>query len=222
MQDDRISQNPKDKVGRSKPPMNLLPAVARIQAALAMRNGAEKYGAYNWRSQPVGTMLYLDAADRHMAAYLDGERAAPDSGVHHIAHAIASLSIILDAEEQGTLIDDRPTKGGAGRLLEEYASPDILELIETRRRNMDPKSIIPTPTGLATVPDHLQIEVYGASQDWSPQDKHLVGRDVSMIDHYETAEDNTVITLSRQEMRDLMWRLQVGNSVLIFTLPEDF
>ena len=53
---------------------------------------------------------------RHILAYYDDmQQCAEDSGVHHLGHAIACLSIILDAEKHGVLEDDRPnvTQGGS-------------------------------------------------------------------------------------------------------------
>jgi hypothetical protein len=42
-------------------------------------------------------------------AWFDGEEVASDSGVHHLGHAMACLAILLDAQETGNLVDDRPT-----------------------------------------------------------------------------------------------------------------
>jgi hypothetical protein len=85
----------------------------------AFADGAKKYGPANWREDPVSTSTYINAAYRHILAYFDGgETSAEDSGVHHLGHAAACLGIILDAEEQGTLVDDRPTRG---------KSPDVIK-----------------------------------------------------------------------------------------------
>ena len=100
--------NPKDAAARDRCPLDLIPGPAMLATAWALKNGADKYGAFNWRSQPIKASNYLAAAERHIKAWQDGERSAPDSGVHHIAHAVAGLMILLDAEACGTLIDDRP------------------------------------------------------------------------------------------------------------------
>jgi hypothetical protein len=34
--------------------------------------------------------------------------------VHHLGHAIACLAILLDAQEAGMLVDDRPILGASG------------------------------------------------------------------------------------------------------------
>jgi hypothetical protein len=44
---------------------------------------------------------------RHIAAWLDGEDDAPDSGVNHLAHVGASVHILLKAMECGSFVDDR-------------------------------------------------------------------------------------------------------------------
>lgn len=104
-------ENPKDRIGTDKPTLSLIPPVAKAHMSMAMRNGAEKYGPYNWRQKRIRMMSYLDAAERHLDAFKDGEECARDSGVHHLAHAMACYAIILDAHASGVLIDDRPFPG---------------------------------------------------------------------------------------------------------------
>lgn len=115
--------NPKDLLGVKKVGMDKLPDAASIHFAHAMGNGAEKYGSYNWREKDVRASIYIAAARRHLIQWFDGEETAKDSGVHHLGHAGACLAILLDAQENGCLLDDRPAKGGgACRLLEELAT----------------------------------------------------------------------------------------------------
>ena len=83
-----------------------------------MRLGAEKYGAYNWREKGVRLSVYLAAIDRHLAAYKDRQDLDPESGKSHLCHVAACLAIIADADAIGKLEDDRPTAGGAAKLLE--------------------------------------------------------------------------------------------------------
>ena len=112
--------NPKDAIGDTKPQLHLVPSALAIHAALAMKNGADKYGPYNWREKQVRATVYLSAAFRHLYAFLDGEDHASDSGVHHLGHAAAGIGILLDAIATGNLIDDRPVAGAAARLLSEH------------------------------------------------------------------------------------------------------
>ena len=112
--------NPKDLVGITKPQVHLVPPALVLHVARAMADGAEKYGAYNWRTQPVRGTIYVSAALRHIYAYLDGEDLAQDSGHHHLAHAAACLGILLDAQDGGNLKDDRATPGPAPAIIERF------------------------------------------------------------------------------------------------------
>ncbi len=112
--------NPKDLIGIKKVPLSLIPPASKIYQAMAMRDGAIKYGPYNWRQKKVKFMIYIDAVQRHLDALLDGEDLASDSGLPHLAHALACLGILVDAKESGNLIDDRPTAGPAPQLLERF------------------------------------------------------------------------------------------------------
>lgn len=111
------STNPKDRIGITKPPLHLVPPVAIIHEAMAFKDGAEKYGPYNWRGESVSASVYIAATLRHIFSWNDGEAISQDSRVHHLGHARACLAILLDAESVGKLIDDRPPPGFASTLL---------------------------------------------------------------------------------------------------------
>lgn len=104
--------NPKTAYGEAKPPLALIPLVALEAEAYALKLGADKYGAWNWRDDPVSTLTYLNAAMRHIKAFAEGENLDPESGKSHLGHARASLAIVLDAEAHGTLLDNRPRPKG--------------------------------------------------------------------------------------------------------------
>jgi hypothetical protein len=114
------SGNPKDRIGDTKPQMHLVPAALNIEVARVMADGARKYGPYNWREKPVRMTVYISAMERHLAALKDGENLTRDSGVKHLGAIAASAAILLDAQAVGNLIDDRPTPGPAGDLIEFY------------------------------------------------------------------------------------------------------
>jgi hypothetical protein len=109
--------NPKDLLGVKKVSITKFPATALAHGAHAMMDGARKYGPFNWRGNAVIASIYIDACMRHLTAWFDGEETASDSGVHHLGHAIACLGILLDAQETGNLIDDRPEGGKLPDLL---------------------------------------------------------------------------------------------------------
>jgi hypothetical protein len=113
--------NPKDLVGILKvPSLSVVPATGMIYEALAMWDGAVKYGPFNWRENPVKATVYLDAHDRHIKAWAAGQDIDPKSGMPHLGHARACLGILVDAFETGNLIDDRPKNEAVVRLLEHY------------------------------------------------------------------------------------------------------
>jgi len=103
--------NPKDRIGAKKVSLTKLPPVAVLHTAHALMNGADKYGPYNWRDKAVLASIYVDACERHLNAWFDREEQAVDSSVHHLGHAMACLAILLDAQETGQLVDDRPAAG---------------------------------------------------------------------------------------------------------------
>lgn len=109
--------NPKTRFGMLKVPLGLIPATAKAHVASAFRDGAIKYGPANWRTSKVSASVYLNAAHRHIDLWQDGEEIAEDSGVHHLAHAAACLMIILDAQANGALNDDRPPAAVTGEVL---------------------------------------------------------------------------------------------------------
>jgi hypothetical protein len=117
---DPDDENPKDRVGAGKPPLHLIPPAAEILEAVVMGLGAKKYGEFNWRSSKVRATVYIAAAKRHLAQWLDGQDDDPESGVSHLAHARACLGVLLDAIATGNVVDDRPPAGAACQLIERH------------------------------------------------------------------------------------------------------
>jgi hypothetical protein len=111
---------PKTRLGALKVPMHLVPPSAKIELAKALEDGGKKYGPYNWRDEPISMSVYYAAIQRHIDAWWDGEELAKDSGVHHLAHAMACCALLIDSSCQGKLIDDRPPIGAAASLLSIY------------------------------------------------------------------------------------------------------
>lgn len=105
--------NPKTPFGMKKPSTWNVPFTALYHASMAHLHGALKYGRFNWREKPVSSSTYVDAAIRHINEWREGSEVASDSGVHHLGHAVACLNILMDAQECGTLIDDRSNRNPA-------------------------------------------------------------------------------------------------------------
>lgn len=88
--------------------------------AQSQRSGDEKYGRMNWRDDPVTASIYVGALLRHLLKWWTGGiDCDPESGAHELGHVMNNAAIILDAMDNGTLIDDRPTP-----------NPRVVELID--------------------------------------------------------------------------------------------
>ena len=103
--------NPKDTTATNKVPFHLWPETASAYGALAMAEGAMKYGRSNWRHAGAKASVYYDAARRHLNAWFEGED-LDASGAPHLAHVLACVAILVDATEAGKLHDDRMYPGG--------------------------------------------------------------------------------------------------------------
>jgi hypothetical protein len=115
-----LGTNPKDLLGTKKVNLHLVPPASTLYQALAMEDGARKYGPYNWRANKVIATIYVDAAMRHILSWLDGEENASDSGVPHLGNALACLGILVDAKETGNLVDNRPLPGSMASLIARF------------------------------------------------------------------------------------------------------
>lgn len=79
--------------------------------AVAMEEGALKYGRFNFRSTDVMASDYCDALFRHFSAFIEGEDIDQKSGMHHLTKIMATCAVMLDAMEHDTFVDDRPESG---------------------------------------------------------------------------------------------------------------
>lgn len=102
--------NPKDAVGSTKLPLDLVPDTLSAFAAASFAEGASKYGSYNWRVSGVRASIYKAALERHLKKWWNGEDCDAVTKVPHLASVIACAAIILDAGVVGKLNDDRPPK----------------------------------------------------------------------------------------------------------------
>jgi hypothetical protein len=102
--------NPKDLMGMMKCPMSVVPQNVLALQALALLEGALKYGRHNYREAGVAGSIYFDATMRHIMAWWEGEDIDPDSGLPHVIKAIASLTVLMDGILNDFWIDDRPPK----------------------------------------------------------------------------------------------------------------
>ena len=103
--------NPKGFAATTKLPLHLIPMITQAYLAIGHFNGLGKYGRDNWRASGVLASIYVSAALRHINSWNEGEELDPDDGVPHLMGAITSLSILIDAQYTGVLIDDRKYRG---------------------------------------------------------------------------------------------------------------
>lgn len=85
--------------------MELLSALALTELAKVLTFGAKKYGDHNWRGGIVFSRL-IGACFRHLYAYLSGERKDPETGLSHLAHAMACIMFMLEFEATKPSLDD--------------------------------------------------------------------------------------------------------------------
>lgn len=102
--------NPKDALGVKKVPLSTLPTGPMYEVALAMLEGARKYGRHNYRTMGVKASVYYDAAMRHLTSWWEGEDIDPASGIHHLMKAAACLFVVRDSMLMENWIDDRPPR----------------------------------------------------------------------------------------------------------------
>jgi hypothetical protein len=105
---DAKATNPKDAIASDKTPLHLVPASFKAYTAVALAEGAMKYGAWNWRAAGVRASVYVSALERHIAKWFNGETEDPETGVPHLANACACLAVLIDSMAQGNMVDDRP------------------------------------------------------------------------------------------------------------------
>lgn len=74
---------------------DLVPPSAVKGMAEVLTFGARKYKPNNWQ-QCEEPERYLAAMLRHIEAWRSGETTDPDSGMHHLAHAMTNMAFMLD------------------------------------------------------------------------------------------------------------------------------
>lgn len=89
---------------------------ALSKLAKVMEKGREKYpdstpGVPNWTLGGKPDEEYLDAADRHITKFVNGEHYDDEMGTHHLAHAAWNLLALLENNypEMPDLTEDLPS-----------------------------------------------------------------------------------------------------------------
>lgn len=95
------------KYDTGKPKLSMLPVNVKAEVARVLEFGALKYGRDNW-SGCEDSNRYIDAALRHIDAYIGGNKLDSESGLNHLAHAISNLMFVYEIDnkkEKGSIID---------------------------------------------------------------------------------------------------------------------
>jgi len=102
---DIILGNPENYVSQKSPATGLKFDTGKLQYSLipvettqalaeVLSFGASKYAPNNWQLVENGEQRYLDALYRHLQAYRSGESHDPESGLHHLSHALTNVAFL--------------------------------------------------------------------------------------------------------------------------------
>ena len=85
---------------------DLIPSGAMDEVARVYGYGAEKYAKRNWEAgYEYG--LSIAALERHISAFKQLENIDPESGLHHLAHAVFHCLALITYVQCGIGKDDR-------------------------------------------------------------------------------------------------------------------
>jgi len=91
---------PTKEIGRKfdggKLEYGLLPPLALEEVVKVLTFGAQKYERDNWQKVSDAKRRYFDALQRHIWAWKKGEQIDPESGIHHLAHAMCCLMFLFE------------------------------------------------------------------------------------------------------------------------------
>lgn len=86
----------KDDNGKDR--WDLLPIAPIEQVVKVLTMGAGKYGPNNWRN--VESERYYAALLRHLVAWRKGEKIDQESGLSHLAHAMANVIFLMELNNE--------------------------------------------------------------------------------------------------------------------------
>lgn len=98
------------KHDQGKPRMSLVPQDALLATAEVFTFGAQKYADHNW-AKGMRWCRLIDACQRHIAAFLNGEDTDKESGKSHLAHLSCDALMLLGLTIRNKGTDDRFKEG---------------------------------------------------------------------------------------------------------------
>jgi len=84
------------KHDQDKPDYSLVPSHGEEEFVKVLTFGANKYSRENWKQVPNLQDRYYSALRRHIQSYRNGETTDPESGYHHLAHAMCCLAFMME------------------------------------------------------------------------------------------------------------------------------
>lgn len=103
------------KFDQGKRKLSLLPAGVLNETLDVLLFGASKYAEDNWKYVPGARKRYYDALYRHVDLWWSGEKTDPETGKHHLAHAVCCAMFLMwfdlsgqDAVEEKTVVKEEP------------------------------------------------------------------------------------------------------------------
>ena len=87
------------KADSGKLQWTLLPIGPVEESVKVLMHGAKKYGRDNWQKCD-DINRYKDALMRHVMAYIKGEKADPEDGLNHLAHAMCNCIFLMELERE--------------------------------------------------------------------------------------------------------------------------
>lgn len=94
------------KFDSDKPEYSLIPPYALNEVVKVLTYGAGKYARGNWKHVTRPESRFYSAAQRHLWATSRGEMLDPDTGLHHISHAVCSLMFLHEHLNKTNLISN--------------------------------------------------------------------------------------------------------------------
>ena len=128
---------------------DLIPPRALLEVGHAMKIGGRDYGERNWEAGIAWGSL-LGAAQRHQLDWLAGDDINPETGLSHLAHAAASLLMLLELVILSRGEDDRKSpeahiSEGTTWLGVDVATSEVLWdrgiLVKTEEVRMSPRRL---------------------------------------------------------------------------------
>jgi hypothetical protein len=95
------------KFDSNKPLLAIVPLSALKAITGVMEFGAKKYGLWNYKEPGMTQTRLLSATLRHIYQHLEGADLDDESGLPHLSHAIASLTLLIDKINNNSIADDR-------------------------------------------------------------------------------------------------------------------